>query len=109
MIDAGTRAALGGKMRDMTAAHGEYHRARRETRLAAWGGAVVAALAALVAAIGGGGTLTRYACVGGLLALDALAYARALTRLASARRRLAALMADAQAGLRDGRGRTAHP
>jgi len=100
MIDGGTRAALAGKMREMEEAHGEYHGARRGARLAAWGGAAVAALAALVAAVGG--VPVGLACGGGLLALDAFMYAHALARLSSARRRLTALMGEA-AGLCGGR------
>ena len=99
MVDGRTRAALDGKMRAMEKAHGEYHGARREARLVAAGAVVGGALAILAAVVGRGAVAW---CAGGLLLVLAWPCAGAWMKLASARKRLVALMGEA-AGLCEGR------
>ena len=99
MVDGRTRAALDEKMRAMEEAHSEYHGARREAKRVAAGAAVGGALAILAAAVGRGALIW---CAAGLLLALAWPVRSALSRRASARNRLAALM-DEAAGLCEGR------
>ena len=100
MIDGETRAALTGKMREMEEAHRNYHGARREARLVAGVAAVGAALAVLTAAVGRGALVW---CAGGLLLALTWLCISALTKRASAKSRLTALMGDAAGLLCGGR------